>query len=86
MSQVLTEKQKENLNFFKDNLDKYLQDNLLKDKFVVIHEKTIVKAFDSFEAALSYAVSTLPNDEFIIQEVISDSDTVNFLYSASKSA
>ena len=85
MTEFLTERQKENLEYFKENLDTYLADKLLKAKFIVIHDKKKYGVFDSFEKAITEAVASLPRDEFIIQQVISESDTVNFLFPVASS-
>ncbi|GBR74044.1 hypothetical protein NO1_1280 [Candidatus Termititenax aidoneus] len=78
----LTSVQLKNFEFFKGQLNEYLQDPLLKHKFVVIHNSKLQGAFDTFENALSDAVFKYPANEFIVQQVISDDETVGFLYSA----
>jgi hypothetical protein len=41
-----------------------------------------VGIFDTFEAAVSRASQTLPDGEYIIQEIVSDREIVSFLYPA----
>jgi hypothetical protein len=41
-----------------------------------------VGIFDTFEAAVSRASQTLPDGEYIIQEIVSDREIVGFLYPA----
>lgn len=85
MMKFLSNKQKENLQYFKKNLNKYLSDPLLKNKYIIIHDKKKYGVFDSFEKALNEAVTNLSKDEFIIQQVISENDTVNFLFPTASS-
>ena len=77
-----SEKQKENLQYFKENLNRWLGDILLKDKYIVIHNKEIKGNFDSFELALHYAVANHPKNEFVIQQVISADSYINYLKAA----
>ncbi|GHV89172.1 hypothetical protein AGMMS50267_15320 [Spirochaetia bacterium] len=86
MEQFWTEKQKENLQYFQENLETWAADPLMKLKHVVIHDKKICGIYDTFENALSYAVHSLPCGEFVIQEVITDNEIVSFLCSATKVA
>jgi hypothetical protein len=82
MEDYFTEKQRENIRYFDENLDKLLADPLMKMKHVIIHNRQIVGVFDTFEAAVSRASQTLPDGEYIIQEIISDREIVGFLYPA----
>jgi hypothetical protein len=82
MGELLTEKQKENFAFFQEKLEELAANPLYKLKHVVIHEKKIVGIYDTFAAAITFAVQTLPQGEFIIQEIVLDSDVVSFLYPA----
>ncbi len=77
-----SEKQKENLKFFKDNLNTMIEDKLLKDKYVVIHDKEIKATFDTFDLALNHAIANFPRKEFIIQQVISTDSYINYLKAA----
>jgi hypothetical protein len=86
MEQFWTEKQQENLRFFQDNFEKWASDPLYKLKHVVIHDQKVCGVYDTFENALSSAVQTLPQGEFVIQQVISDKEVAGFLCSATKVA
>jgi hypothetical protein len=76
------EKQRENIRYFDENLDKLLADPLMTMKHVIIHDRQIVGVFDTFDAAVSRASETLPEGEYIIQEIVSDWEIVSFLYPA----
>jgi len=82
----LSEKQKVNSAYFKQNLNQFLSNPMLKNKFIIIHDEKMVGSFDSFENALNDAIQKYPNNEFVIQQVISESDTVSFLFAARKTA
>jgi hypothetical protein len=82
MEGFFTEKQQENLVYFQENLEKFASDPLMKFKHIVIYNKVIAGIYDTFAAALTYAVQNLPQGEYVIQEVILDSDVVSFLYPA----
>jgi hypothetical protein len=81
-----TEKQKENLKFFDDQLENFLVDPLLKRKYIIIHNQKIAGFFDTFDAALTKAVQTLPEREFVIQQIIGKNDIINFLFPACTAA
>jgi hypothetical protein len=51
-------------------------------KHVIIHDRQIVGVFDTFDAAVSHASQTLPDGEYIIQQIVSDRSIVSFLYPA----
>ena len=82
MAEFLTEKQKEDLAFFYGRFDELLANQLYKHKFVLIHNKNISGVFDTFENALSDAVSKFQPGDYIIQQIISETETSGFLYSA----
>lgn len=82
MPEYWSNAQKENLAFFKKELKNFLQNELYKGKFIIIHDKQVKGIFDTFEAAINFAVSKYPRNEFVIQQVIDESDTINFLFSA----
>jgi hypothetical protein len=77
--EFLNSKQKEAVAFFKDNLDTWVNDPLYKYKYVIIKDKTIVGRFDTFGAAITDAVPRYPENDFIVQQIISDKDFVSFL-------
>lgn len=70
-----------NLNFFYENLRKYLDDPNLINKYLVIHDRKIIKSFGSFAEALKFSEGRLPENEFIIQQVIDEDEKINFLFS-----
>ncbi|MDR1829559.1 MAG: hypothetical protein LBQ76_02185 [Candidatus Fibromonas sp.] len=82
MEEFFSEKQKEALNFFQENLDKWANDPLHKLKHVIIYDNKLSGVFDTFEAALTEAVAKYPRDAFIIQQVVRDDEVINFIYSA----
>ena len=82
MAEFLTERQQEDLNFFHDKLDEWLANPLYRHKYVLIHNKDIKGFFDTFENAINDAVSKFSPGEYIIQQVISETEISEFLYSA----
>ena len=79
MDNFWTERQKQDIDFFNENVEKWVTDPLLYQKFVVISDKTVVKCCDAFDAALRYAATTFDAGEYIIQQVLSDDEIVSFL-------
>lgn len=80
MNKINNDRQAANIEFFQKNLGTYLNDQLLRDKFLVISDKSIKGQFDNFENALTYAVTQkLEAGEFIIQQVIDEREIINFL-------
>jgi len=82
MAEFLTEKQQEDLKFFYNNLAELLSDPLKKYKFALIHENKIEGVFDTFENALGDAVPKFLPGDYIIQQIISETEVSGFLYSA----
>ena len=70
-----------NYSFFKAHLDEYLDDPLKAGKFAVFFEEELKNTFDTFEAAVRYAVRTFSRD-FVIQQIIDTSKVINYLSSA----
>ena len=79
MDDFFSEKQKENIKYFRDNLKGFLENPLFRLKFAVIHGRKVVGIFDTSEAAIEEAVANWPVGEFIIQQIESDEDVVSFL-------
>ena len=79
---MLSEAQQKNLNFFSEHLTDYLNNPITNGKYAVIHEQDLKGVYDTFEAAYADACANLPIGEFIIQQVINNSDVVEFLWSA----
>ena len=82
MDEFLTERQKENSKYFFDNLKEFIKDPIYKFKFAVIFDKKIVGIYDTSEAAIEEAAAKWPIGEFIIQQIISDDEEINFLFPA----
>ncbi|WP_062326873.1 hypothetical protein [Treponema endosymbiont of Eucomonympha sp.] len=82
MEEFFSEKQKANIQYFRDNLESLISNPLYKMKFVIIHDSKIVEAFDAFDSALTAAVAQYSADEYIIQQVLSDKDIINYLNAA----
>jgi hypothetical protein len=82
MEEFFNEKQKVALQYFRDNIEKLMGDPLYKLKFVIIHENKIAGIFDTFDAALTDAVAKYSADEYIIQQVLTDKEVINYLYAA----
>ena len=79
MDNFWTEKQKQDIDFFDENIETWVADPLLHRKFVVISNRSIVRCHDAFDAALRFAAVTFDEGEYIIQQVLSEDETVSFL-------
>jgi hypothetical protein len=77
-----TDSQKEDLKFFHENLDKYLEDPLYAMKYLLIHKQQVFGLFDTFENAITRAAAKLQQGDYVIQQVISPDEVINFLYPA----
>ena len=82
MGDFWTEKQKQDIAFFDENLETWAKNPLYKFKFVIISGKELKGIYDTFEAALEAAVVSFKIGEFIIQQIILEDETVSFLYPA----
>ena len=82
MAELLSEQQQENLKFFYDKLDELLTNPLYKHKYALIQNKTIQGFYDTFENAITEAVSKYQPYDYIIQHIISNAEVSGFLYSA----
>lgn len=78
---MLSERQQKNYDFFNNNLSQWLVDPLKSDKFAVIHDEQLTGLYDSFEAAFRFAYTKFAEDDFIIQQIIDQSEIVEFLRS-----
>ena len=76
-----TRKQKENLKWFEDNLNHLLKNPNYKNKYLVIHDKKVLNAFDHSSQALNFVLKTFNNsfDECIIQEAVDSKEVMNFV-------
>jgi len=79
---MLQTAKEKNLAFFNQKLSELLSDPLYTYKFVVIHGEQIKGSYDTFSAALEFAVGNFPQEEFVIQQVLNQADQINFLRSA----
>jgi len=82
MGDFWTENQKQDIMYFNENLETWVKNPLYKLKFVIISGKELKGIFDTFEAALGAAVASYKSGDFIIQQIISEEENVNFLYPA----
>ncbi len=76
--------QEKNIDYFYKNLNKFLQNQKLFGKYLVINKCEIIESFDNFASALKFAAGNLPENEYIIQEVIDEEEKVNFLCSVER--
>jgi hypothetical protein len=81
MDEFWTEQQKQDIAFFNENLEEWVNDPLYNRKFVIISNKKVHGVCDSFETALNIAVSTYGATEgkYVIQQILPKNGTVNFL-------
>jgi hypothetical protein len=82
MDEYFTEAQKENLRYFQENLANFLANPLYKHKFAIIFDKKIAGIFDTFANAIEEAAATLPQGEYVIQQIIGENEVINFIYPA----
>ena len=80
--ELYSKKQLKNLRYFDDNLEDFLNNDLLKGKYVVIHDEKVKGSFDDFGLAIQFALEHFSQDEFVIQQVINNKEIVNFIKSA----
>ena len=74
-----TERQKKDIAYFRSHLDEFVDDKLLKGKFVVISNEEIQNSFDSFNTALEYAIKNFEKGNYIVQEIIDPRKINNFI-------
>ena len=79
MGDYWTEEQKQDIVYFNENIDTWANNPLYKQKFGVISEKELKGIYDTFEAALGAAVVSCKSGEYIIQQILPEDETVNFL-------
>ena len=79
MDDFLTDKQKQDIFFFNENLEAWVANPLYKMKFAVISNKELKGFFDTFELALGDALSKFAPREFVIQQIITSNEPINFL-------
>ena len=79
MNGFWTEQQEKDMTFFNENIEKWVSDPFFRQKFVVISGGKVTGLYDSFDTALSNAVVSFGAGEYIIQQILPDNETVNFL-------
>jgi hypothetical protein len=82
MDEYFSDAQKENLQYFRENLAEFLENPIYKHKFAIISDKKIVGIFDTFANAIEAAASGLLQGEYVIQQIIGEDEVINFLYPA----
>jgi hypothetical protein len=82
MEEYFTKAQKENLQYFQENLADFLKNPLYKHKFAIISDKKIAGIFDTFGNAIEDAASRFLQGEYVIQQIIGEDEVINFLYPA----
>jgi len=82
MAEFLSDKQQENLKFFYKELNNLLENPLFRHKYALIHDQKIEGVFDTFENAITDAVSKFQPCDYVIQQIISHTEVSGFLYSA----
>jgi hypothetical protein len=82
----LSEKQKEALAYFEEHLDEWRNNPLYKYKYGIIRENRLVGIFDEFTNALADAVGKYEQGSYIIQQIISEEDYANFIFSGTVTA
>jgi hypothetical protein len=79
MGNFWTDKQKQDIAYFNENLETWASNPLYRLKFVVISGKELRGIYDTFEAALETAAMSYGSGEYIIQQILPENETVNFL-------
>ena len=79
MDDFWTEKQKRDIDYFHNNLEIWANNPLYKLKFAIISGEDLKGIYDTFEAALGDAVKMYNFGEYIIQQILPENETVNFL-------
>ena len=79
---ALSAVQRKNYNYFQKYLKQWLKDPVYKYKYLVIHDETVKGVYDRSDTAFRFAISRLPQDEFIIQQVIKAEELIGFIYRA----
>ncbi|MCL2815361.1 MAG: hypothetical protein FWD23_12240 [Oscillospiraceae bacterium] len=79
---TFTEKQLKDIKYFKSNLNEFLRNALLVNKYVVISGEEIKNSFDTIDNAVKYAVDNCRVGEYIIQRIVDPNKVVNFVKAA----
>jgi len=86
MDDFWAEKQKQDIEFFNEKIEEWAKNPFYNQKFVIISGKELRGFYDTFETALRIAAVNFGAGEYIIQQVLPDNKTVNFLSPALASA
>ena len=70
---------KKNVQAFRDKLGGFLKDPIYRHKFVVIYNQEVKGIYDTFSAALEFAVAEFPQNGFAIQQVLKEDEQIRFL-------
>ena len=80
MDKFFTEKQRQDIAFFEENIKTWADNPLYRLKSFVISGKEIRGFYDTFEAALRFAVVNFGKGEYIIQQILPDEGTMSEIY------
>lgn len=79
---TFTDNQLKDIKFFKENLDEFLNDELLINKYVVISGEKIKNSFDTIDNAANYAIDNFRAGDYIIQRIVDPNKIINFVKAA----
>ncbi|MCL1789183.1 MAG: hypothetical protein FWG33_02395 [Oscillospiraceae bacterium] len=74
-----TETQVKDLDYFRANVLKFMGDNSLRFRHIIISGEKIIKSFDGLDKAVEYAAGNLKKGEYIIEQVIDENEIVNMI-------
>jgi len=74
-----TERQIKDLDFFRANVMKFMGDNSLRFRHVIISGEKIVKSFEGLDKAVEYAAQNLKKGEYILEQVVDENEIVNII-------
>ena len=76
----LTKKQKENEEWYEQNKESIVENLRYKNKYLVIYNKKIIKAFEHSQEAISFALKEYHGfNECIVKEAINEKEVINFV-------
>ena len=74
-----TKKQEKCIDFFDNNLEEWLKDDLKKNKYVVIYDESIKGIYDTIDGAVDYAYENFETGSFIIQQIFDENEIISYL-------
>jgi hypothetical protein len=74
-----TEKQEKCIDFFNNNLEEWLKDDLKKNKYMVIYNESVEGIYDTIDSAVDYAYENFEMGSFIIQQIFDESEIISYL-------